>query len=167
LSPPSWPPWLCSSSPPTPGAHACHAHTHARFPHMQLAALTPPTPTRSSPCTHASPPHAETPLRPSARMPAPSWAAPSPAPALADPHARGVTANRVPRAVRVRVRQHKPITQSPDKQTQPRCPPGSPPFARSPRHRCTPDPWSCACGTRVHRPLLPLHAHTHLDPPKQ
>lgn len=53
--------------PQAPPPHAGCWRPHARCPRVQLAELTPPTPTHSSPCTHASPPHAATPLRPSVR----------------------------------------------------------------------------------------------------
>lgn len=66
--------------PPTPGAHACHAHTYTRmcprFPHAQLAALAPPTRTRAHRRAHS-------PLLPTPRR---RFAPPGPC----YPHARGL-----------------------------------------------------------------------------
>ena len=118
--------------------------------------------------------HAHTPLLPTPRRrfapplayPHARGLPPAPAPALSDPCTRRMNANCVPRAVRVRAHQRKPVIQSPNKQIQPRSSPRSPHFATSPWLCCTPDPRSCTCGTCVHRPVFPLHARTHSDPLK-
>lgn len=110
---------------------------------MQLAALTPPTRAHSSPCTHASPPHAQEPLRPFSCVPTRTWAAPGLQAALSDPCMHQVNVNRAPRAVWIRVHQCKPVPQSPAAQMQPCCSPVSPRFAQSPWH--APDP----CVARV------------------